>query len=137
MSTESAGGKLPVINLRKTGENIARMRREAGISVRELQVVFGFTSPQSIYSWQSGKSLPSVDNLIILAAILGVTIDEIVSVEEDNADPAKNGFDQNGYDQVGFDQVSYDTDSYDKVGFDQDDKNWDQAEIIVHSHLLS
>ena len=83
MSTRLTGGKAPVINLTNTGENIRRMRKEAGISVRELQIMFGFTNPQSIYSWQSGKSLPSVDNFIILAMILGTTIDEIISVEED------------------------------------------------------
>ena len=83
MSTRLAGGKTPVINLTKTGENIRRMRKEAGISVREMQIMFGFSNPQSIYSWQSGKSLPSVDNFIILAIILGTTIDEIISVEED------------------------------------------------------
>ena len=46
--------------------------------------MFGFTNPQAIYSWQSGKSMPSLDNFIILAAILGVTIDEIISTEEDD-----------------------------------------------------
>lgn len=88
MSERLTGGRTPVINLRKTGENIARMRREAGISVREMQIMFGFTNPQAIYSWQNGRSLPSVDNFIILAAILGTTIDEIISVEED--DPENN-----------------------------------------------
>ena len=91
MSTRLTGGKAPVINLTKTGENIRRMRKEAGISVRELQIMFGFTNPQSIYSWQSGKSLPSVDNFIILAAILGVTIDEIISVEEDDQEDVEAG----------------------------------------------
>ena len=87
MNTEMAGsGKLPVINLKKTGHNITRMRQEAGISVRELQVMFGFTNPQSIYSWQNGSSLPSVDNLIILAAILGVTIDEIISTDAEDSE---------------------------------------------------
>lgn len=89
MFTGAAGRKVPVINLKKTGENISRMRKEAGISVRELQIIFGFTNPQSIYSWQNGKSLPSVDNFIILASILGVTIDEIISVEEDDHNDCK------------------------------------------------
>ena len=88
MSERLTGRRTPVINLRKTGENIARMRKEAGISVREMQIMFGFTNPQAIYSWQNGRSLPSVDNFIILAAILGTTIDEIISVEED--DPENN-----------------------------------------------
>ena len=65
------GGKLPAIDLMKTGQNITRMRKEAGISVRELQLMFGFASPQAIYNWQNGVSLPSVDNFIFLAAILG------------------------------------------------------------------
>ena len=84
MSNGAAGGKAPVINLRKTGENITRMRKEAGITVRELQLMLGFTNPQAIYSWQNGRCLPTVDNLIILASILGTTIDEIISVEEDD-----------------------------------------------------
>ena len=86
MSERLTGRRTPVINLRKTGENIARMRKEAGISVREMQIMFGFTNPQAIYSWQNGRSLPSVDNFIILAAILGTTIDEIISVEEDDSE---------------------------------------------------
>lgn len=84
MRTGKAGRRVPVINLKKTGENITRMRKEAGISVRELQIMFGFTNPQAIYSWQSGRSLPALDNLIILAAILGTTIDEIISVDEND-----------------------------------------------------
>ena len=86
MSTSAAGSRKPVINLRKTGENITRMRKEAGITVRELQIMFGFTNPQAIYSWQNGRCLPTVDNFIILAAIFGTTIDEIISVEEDDCD---------------------------------------------------
>ena len=86
MSTRLAGDRIPAINLKRTGENITRMRKEAGISVREMQIMFGFTNPQAIYSWQNGKSLPSVDNFIILASILGTTIDEIISTEEDDRD---------------------------------------------------
>ena len=84
MSTTFAGRRKPVINLRKTGENITRMRKEAGLSVRELQIMFGFTNPQTIYSWQNGRCLPTVDNFIILASILGTTIDEIISTDEDD-----------------------------------------------------
>ena len=54
------------------------MRKAAGISVRDLQNVLGFTNPQAIYKWQNGDSLPTIDNLVILAAVLGVTVDEIL-----------------------------------------------------------
>ena len=77
--------RVPVIDLRATGQNIKNLRVAAGISVRDLQNILGFTNPQAIYKWQNGDSLPSIDNLVILAAILGVTVDEILMVEGDSS----------------------------------------------------
>ena len=48
----------PVIDPVATGANIVRLRTERGLSVRDLQVYFGFEEPQAIYKWQKGKSLP-------------------------------------------------------------------------------
>ena len=48
------------------------------MSVRDLQIIFGFATPQAIYKWQNGISMPTVDNLIVLSAVLNVTIDDIV-----------------------------------------------------------
>ena len=89
MSTGLTGKRVPVVDLKKTGENIRKMRKDAGISVRELQVIFGFTNPQSIYNWQNGSSLPTIDNLIILAAVLGTTIDEIIAVDTDEPEESE------------------------------------------------
>ena len=71
---------VPVIDLIATGQNIKNLRVSAGISVRDLQNIFGFTNPQSIYKWQNGDSMPTVDNLVILASVLGVSVDEIIVV---------------------------------------------------------
>ena len=68
----------PVIDPVATGANIVRLRAERGLSVRDLQAYFGFEEPQAIYKWQKGKSLPSVDNLYALGALLGVPMDEIL-----------------------------------------------------------
>ena len=76
--------RFPVIDLIATGQNIKNLRVAAGISVRDLQNILGFTNPQAIYKWQNGDSLPSIDNLVILAAVLGVTVDEILIVDGDN-----------------------------------------------------
>lgn len=70
--------EIPIINMQATGENIKRLRKAQGISVRELQDVFGFTNPQAIYKWQNGMSIPTLDNLVILASVLGTTIDDII-----------------------------------------------------------
>nr|AHF24490.1 XRE family transcriptional regulator [uncultured bacterium Contig26] len=71
----------PYINTVATGENINRMRIEAGFSVKDIQEVFGFTTPQAVYKWIHGTALPTIDNLVILAAVLGVTMDEIIVVD--------------------------------------------------------
>jgi len=72
----------PIIDTTATGENITRLRRQRGLSVRDLQTALGFATPQAIYKWQKGQSLPTLDNLVILSAILHVPIDSILVVDE-------------------------------------------------------
>ena len=69
---------LPVIDMRRTGQNIGRLRKQAGLSVRDLQDIFGFATPQAIYKWQQGAALPTIDNLVVLAAVLLVRVDDIL-----------------------------------------------------------
>ena len=69
---------IPMIDMVRTGQNINRLRKIAGVSVKDLQEVFGFNSPQAIYKWQHGTALPTIDNLVVLAAVLGVKIDDIL-----------------------------------------------------------
>ncbi len=70
--------RIPVIDVTATGINITRLRIRAGLSVKELQEAFGFSTPQAIYKWQRGTSLPTVDNLAVLAVLFGVRIEEIL-----------------------------------------------------------
>lgn len=70
--------KLPVINMKQTGRNIVELREQRGISVKQLQGMMGFATPQAIYKWQHGESLPTVDNLVALSAIFAVPIDAIL-----------------------------------------------------------
>ncbi len=69
---------IPTIDMVRTGQNINRLRKNAGVTVRELQDVFGFATPQAIYKWQQGAALPTIDNLVVLAAVLGVKVDDIL-----------------------------------------------------------
>ena len=68
----------PTVDLAQTGANIVNLRKAAGLSVADIQMVFGFNSPQAIYKWQNGATLPTVDNLIVLAALFDVLIDDIL-----------------------------------------------------------
>lgn len=73
--------QLPMVNMYRTGQNILALRRQRGLSVRQLQMLLGFSTPQAIYKWQHGDSLPTVDNLVALAAIFSVPLDAILAIE--------------------------------------------------------
>lgn len=72
------------IDMVATGKNITRLRKESGLSVRDLAEIFGFTTPQAVYKWQHGTAIPTIDNLVVLAAVFGVAMDEIVVTSQDD-----------------------------------------------------
>ena len=76
---------MPVIDMIRTGQNIGRLRKQAGLSVRDLQDIFGFATPQAIYKWQQGAALPTLDNLVVLAAVLQVRLDDILVITDPGA----------------------------------------------------
>ena len=43
-----------------------------------LQEAFRFSSPQSIYKWQWGQCLPDIANLLFLADLWNVSVEEIL-----------------------------------------------------------
>ena len=71
----------PVIDMTATGQNIVRLRTRAGLTVKDLQDIFGFATPQAIYKWQRGTAMPTLDNIAVLAAVFGVMIDDILVFE--------------------------------------------------------
>ena len=79
MYTQTA---FPVIDLAGTGRSIERHRRDAGLTVRDLQTYFGFEYPQAIYKWQHGECLPTVDNLLALAKLLQVSMEDLLVYED-------------------------------------------------------
>ena len=70
--------RIPVVDMTATGINIEKLRKAAGLTVKDVQDIFGFSTPQAIYKWQRGTAIPTIDNLVVLAAVLNVTIDEII-----------------------------------------------------------
>lgn len=67
----------------ETGKQIKRLIFENGYTIREIQGAFGFENPQAIYKWISGKSLPSLDNFIILSRLLHTSIEDILVIDGD------------------------------------------------------
>ena len=76
--------RLPIIDLRGTGDNILRLRQARGLSVRQLQAALGFATPQAIYKWQHGDALPTVDNLLALSVLLDVPMNAILVTQQND-----------------------------------------------------
>jgi transcriptional regulator with XRE-family HTH domain len=77
----------PVIDLPRTGRNIQRLRETAGVTVRDLQAYFGFEYPQAIYNWQHGQCLPTVENLLALARLLHVSMEDLLVYDDQEVLP--------------------------------------------------
>lgn len=71
----------PIINMKETGNKINCLRKEAGMSVIKLTNELGYSTTQVIYKWLEGKTLPSPDNLVALAYMFNVTVDDILVTE--------------------------------------------------------
>ena len=74
---------MPTINMVATGRNIMKLREQAGLSVKDLAEIFGFATPQAIYKWQHGTAMPTLENLVVLAAVFEVAMDDIVVIDAD------------------------------------------------------
>ena len=68
----------PTINMAATSANIKALIKNKGLKVADVQVRCGFNTPQAIFKWMRGDAMPTIDNMVILAKMLGVTIDKII-----------------------------------------------------------
>lgn len=62
----------------KTGKRIKELISTQGYSVRDIQEFMGFDNPQAVYKWIRGKSMPTLDNLLILSKVLHTSIEDIL-----------------------------------------------------------
>lgn len=67
------------------GERIAALRRTHDLSQEALGEALG-VSRQAISKWEADASLPEIDKLVALSRMFGVTIGELLGVEEPRAE---------------------------------------------------
>lgn len=60
------------------GNRIAMLRRQRGLKQDELAQMLN-VSPQAVSKWENDQSCPDISLLPQLAAILGITVDELLS----------------------------------------------------------
>ena len=69
---------MPQIDMTATGANIKRIAADKGMNAKDIQAVFGFGTPQTVFKWFRGVTIPTIDNMVILAKVFDTTIDAIV-----------------------------------------------------------
>lgn len=69
------------IDLEATGARIKQLRTVNHYTVEDLCSIF-CVSPQAIYKWQRGISLPTLDNMMVLSDLFKVKVEDIVVREE-------------------------------------------------------
>lgn len=63
---------MPIIDVKATGNNIKNIIKSKGFKITDVQARCGFNPPQAIFKWMRGESVPTIDNLIILADMFDV-----------------------------------------------------------------
>ena len=71
---------MTTIDMKATGANIRSYIKSNKMRIADIQSVFGFNTPQAIYKWMRGDTMPTIDNIVVLAEIFGVGIGDIVAV---------------------------------------------------------
>lgn len=69
--------EIPNVNLSATGKRLRKLRMDANISVEQLQKIFGFNNPTTIYKWESGRCLPDINNMFVLKSLYEVSLESI------------------------------------------------------------
>ena len=67
-----------VINPVKTGKSIKRLMAERGLTARDIRQRLGFAERRPVCFRLASKNLPSIDNLLIPAEMMHVSMDDIL-----------------------------------------------------------
>lgn len=70
--------RYPVIDIERTGQNIKRIMRMRGMTVKDIQAFLGLSTPQIIYHWFDGRNLPTLDNLYALSELFCLPVDALI-----------------------------------------------------------
>ena len=68
----------PVVDMVKTGQNIKRIMRTRGLTVKDIQEFLELGTPQGVYHWFDGRSMPTLDNLYALSELFQLPVDALL-----------------------------------------------------------
>lgn len=69
---------MATIDMARTGQNIKDIRIRHNMTIDGLCEACGGISRTAVCKWQTSKSMPTIDNFVILSDIFGMPIDRII-----------------------------------------------------------
>lgn len=72
---------MAIVNMKATGARIKAIMTEKNKKIVDIQNACGFNTPQAIFKWFRGDAMPTIDNMVIIADVFGVTINDIVVID--------------------------------------------------------
>ena len=79
---------IPVIDVPATSKRLKELRESHNITVAQIQKLLGMENPQSIYTSENTneKYLPRLDNLVALAKLYKVSLDELIVIKSEKSE---------------------------------------------------
>lgn len=69
------------INRERTAKNIKALRAKHGLSVSDILLAVRLCNPRTIYEWENGKKLPTLEHFVTLTDVYQCDIEDILVVE--------------------------------------------------------
>ena len=88
-----------MLDLKGIGENIRRLRIENNYSQEELASKL-YVSRQAISSWEIAKTIPTIDNIVMLKDIFNINIDDLLLISKDISENVDNYFKYHSRDYI-------------------------------------
>ena len=67
----------PVIDMKATGQRLRELRKQKGMTIKAVCSALR-VSPQALGKWESGKALPTLDNLYALSFLYETKMNDIL-----------------------------------------------------------
>lgn len=73
---------MATVDMIETGNKIKEFLKDNGIKTKDVAEALGFTSAYPVYKWINGQNLPTIDNLVALADMIGVPITDLLVIKK-------------------------------------------------------
>ena len=74
---------IPIIDPVATGKMMKSIRKSKNVKVIDIATICGI-SRNAVSRWERGDCMPTIDNLVILASVLGVTLEELLVIDKND-----------------------------------------------------